>query len=94
MVLLFGLCVYVTDGVKVKFQRQTTSYMGGTSFYHSSDNFDSIGATRADRKQFCIQLNSTCFGSTCLRCGCLRKDIFVSYSLGCRYDIFKGMFIS
>ena len=41
MVFQFGLCVYLTDEVKVKFQRQTTSFMDGTRFLRNNDNFDS-----------------------------------------------------
>ena len=85
------LCVYLTEELKVKFNRQKGSYIGGSSFYSSTDYFDSIGSTQNDRKQFCYKLKGICTANTCDRCRCTTKDsTFISYLLGCRYDHFKG----
>ena len=67
-ILQLVLCVYLTEEVTVKFNRKTTTYIGGSSFYSSTDYFDNIGSTQNDRRQFCIKLNGICSGNTCKRC--------------------------
>ena len=86
------LCVYLTEEVKVKFKRKRGSYINGINFYSSTDHFDSIGSTQNYRLQFCIKLNGICEGNTCNQCRCRKQDsTFISYSLGCRNDYFKGI---
>ena len=86
------LCVYLTEEVKVKFKRERGSYINGINFYSSTDHFDSIGSTQNYRLQFCIKLNGICEGNTCNQCRCMKQDsTFISYSLGCRNDYFKGI---
>ena len=91
LILLLMLCIYPTEEISVTFERQVSSYVGGSSFYSSTDYFDSIGSSDQNRQQFCSKLNAICTRSSCLRCRCVNKqDTFISYSIGCRNDYFKG----
>ena len=91
LILLLMLCIYPTEEISVTFERQVLSYVGRSSFYSSTDYFNSTGSSDQDRQQFCSKLNAICTRSSCLRCRCVSiQDTFISYSIGCKNDYFKG----